>query len=379
MNKDLSHHMEKQATNSVFFFIQATTIQESSSKQASFSIMVESSSLRKALYASSSVALGVWTFITVNGISGPAFEPIIAACSNPDFQSMDDFVSQTGYHAYNTIVGFKVFDLLVCLITQFLFELRQTYPAGALVWSALVVVGLHMGVLWTVEAGRSNAYGLIRYPIVMALLGQLFGISVTAPLLWLPAFIYGQGDRSCPLTSYRVLGAGLMNIPVFALTAIVFVADTDSGLWTMAAGALGGPILAFLGFAFITDKCKLEATQENSNSTTKMIQTVYQLVMYFGFIAWFVLLCIAHNTYGFSLSALWNDIWVNAGPSVAFMTIDGGILYLSGLQYIAYRGGEKLAAKTFGRTLLIGPAAACCMAMIEIGENEMEEDAKKTE
>ncbi len=86
--------------------------------------MIRKITPRQFGFALTSFVLGVWAFIKVNSISGPAFEPIIAACTNPDYKGdggMDKFVSEGGYHAYEPMVGFKVFELLVCLITQFLF------------------------------------------------------------------------------------------------------------------------------------------------------------------------------------------------------------------------------------------------------------------
>lgn len=90
----------------------------------------------------------------------PAFEPILAACTNPDYkESMDEFVSKTGYHAYEPLVGLKIFEVLVCLITQFLHELRMTYPAGLLTWVGVILAAQPCAVLGIAEAGRNNARG----------------------------------------------------------------------------------------------------------------------------------------------------------------------------------------------------------------------------
>ena len=55
---------------------------------------------------------------------------------------LDDFAQKTGYHSYEPMLGLGAFKLLVCLITQFLLELRETYPAGLLTWGGVVVVAL---------------------------------------------------------------------------------------------------------------------------------------------------------------------------------------------------------------------------------------------
>lgn len=137
---------------------------------------------RKIFFAAASVTLGAWAFKTVNEISGPAFEPILKVCSDSTIPA-DAFAAQTGYHAYEPRVGLGAFNVLVCLITQFLLELRQTYPAGLLTWGGVVIVSLPFVVLATLEAGRQGAKGPIRYPLIFGLLYQLFGISVVVPLL----------------------------------------------------------------------------------------------------------------------------------------------------------------------------------------------------
>ena len=51
--------------------------------------------IRTIVYALSSFALGAWAFIKVNEISGPAFEPILGACTKYDAK---DFTQNTNYH-----------------------------------------------------------------------------------------------------------------------------------------------------------------------------------------------------------------------------------------------------------------------------------------
>ena len=336
---------------------------------------------RKALYAFSSFLFGLWTFVTINGISGPAFEPILEACPPSNYTTIDEFVAATGYHAYDPYVGLGVLDTLVCLITQFLLELRDTYPAGVLVWCSIIVVSLPTTVLWITEAGRAGAKGPIKYPVAMGLLGQLFGISVAFPLVWLPALVYGEGTRGAPVTPFRVKTCGLLVIPTSVLTATVFLADTTSQLWTTAAGMLGGPILAMGGLVLYADESSaLEATSENKASTRMAISNMYMKLFFVGFFGWYTLVVIAVNHYVLDNSdaSLLEDLWTNAGPSVKFMVIDTAVLFLSFLQYIAYRGGEFRALKAFGLSMILGPASACCQVLIEIEEEEGEKEKEET-
>jgi len=328
-------------------------------------------SQRQVAYALTSFLLGVWTWKKVNAVSGPLFEPVIAACTNPDIP-LEDFASTTGYHVYDPRVGLKVFDLLVCIITQFLLELRETYPAGILTWGAIVVVTMPLSILTTAEGGRAGARGPIRYSVIMGLLFQLFGISVIFPMIWLPSFVFGEGKRGSPLTLFRVVMAALFTLPSLILTVTVFVAPTESQLWTTAAGMLGGPILAMFGLVLFRDgSSELAPTEENAKTSSAVIRNTNKMMMVLGFVGWYTLVAIAYRSYGTSIGNLWNDIWVNAGPSVAFMTIDAGVLYLAILMFIAYRHGESKAAKALFLTTILGPATAICFVFIEM-ENEIE-------
>jgi len=318
---------------------------------------------RQIFYAVTSFLLGVWAFVKVNSISGPAFEPILAACMNADI-AIDEFASKTGYHTYEPRVGLGAFNALVCLITQFLFELRQTYPAGVLVWGGVFVVALPATALGTLGAGRAGR-GPIRYPVIMGLLAQLFGISVIYPLICVPSFIFGEIKPSAPLTSFRIIMAALLTLPGIILTVIVFTASTDSYLWTVSAGMLGGPILALFSLGLWKDSSKIVPTTVQSMQTTlRSVKTLYRLLALVGFFGWYYLVAIACSYYD-TVGDLWNSIWVNANSSVAFMTIDTGVLYLGLLLFISFQSESK-ALKALFLTLILGPATAICLTFAEL-------------
>ena len=73
-----------------------------------------------------SFALGAWAFVKTQAVTKETFEPIMEACTSTDYASMDEFVEKTGFHKYDKRVGLKVFDFLVCLITQFMLPGSQT-------------------------------------------------------------------------------------------------------------------------------------------------------------------------------------------------------------------------------------------------------------
>lgn len=326
-------------------------------------------SVRNVCYAVVSICLGLWAFIKVNSISGPAFEPILAVCTNSEI-SAADFAQKTGYHDYEPLLGLGVFNFLVCLITQFLLELRTTYPAGLLTWGGVVVVALPLTLLQTLSAGRRGARGFVRYPTVIGLLSQLLGVSVIFPLIFNPAFIYSRGRPGVPVTNLRVVGSLLMTLPIVILTFLVFHASTESYVWTLSAGALGGPLLAMFGLALWKDESiTLETNPENVSRSFSSVRSAYIMLAMLSFVLWMVLVIVAYQSYGFNLHELWRNIWVDAGPCVAFMTIDTGVLYLGALLNISYQS-EWSAMKAIMITPIFGPGAACCMVL-----NDIEKDA----
>lgn len=284
----------------------------------------------------------------------------------------DDFAKETGYHYYEPKVGLGVFNVLVCLITQFLLELRETYPAGLLTWGGVVVVSIPTTLLSTIVAGRRGARGPVRYPTVLGLLYQLFGVSVMFPMVFNPAYFLGGAPFGVPVTGLRASAGALFTLPIFLLTYLVFSAPTDGHLWTVSAGVLGGPILAMMALTLWADKSpNVEPTPESIAASSRLVQRGYSLLALVGFVFWSCLVSVAYREYGFALGALWRDIWTEAGPSVAFMTVDTGVLYAGVLLFIAYQS-ESRALKALALTPLVGPGAACCVAM-----RELEQDAAR--
>jgi len=157
-----------------------------------------------------------------------------------------------------------------------------------------------------------------------------------------------------------------MAMPIVALTFLVFHASTESYVWTASAGVLGGPLLAMMGLALWTDESMaVEASPENIARSSDSVQRAYSVLALVSFVLWSFMVSVAYQSYGFSLNELWRDVWTEAGPSVAFMTIDTGVLYLGALLNIAYQS-EWRAVKALVITPFVGPGAACCMALKDV-------------
>jgi len=328
---------------------------------------------KQALFASASVLLGVWALNKVTEISGPGFEPIIAACTDSSI-ALEDFSEQTGYHVYEPKVGLGAFNGLVCLITQFLLELRNTPPDGLLVWGGIVVVAMTYYVMATIEAGRNYGKGPIRYPMIVGLFGQLFGISIVVPLLWVPSYIYGRGYGPVPVV--RSYYSVILALPGIILTAIVFQADPDGYLWTISAGILGGPLLvSFSALLWPVTPITKESSSDSLpyeflEKCSKATQNAYLLSAAIAYAGYMFLVSVAYSKYGTNLFDLWDAIWTNANGSVAFMTIDMIVLYISILSFIAFQSASA-AIKAVLLTPIVGPAAAS-LVLAELEQEQVQ-------
>lgn len=189
------------------------------------------------------------------------------------------------------------------------------------------------------------------------------------PLVFNPSYMLGGPQFGVPVTKSRILGGTSLALPGVILTYLVFTVPTDNYLWTCSAGILGGPILALSGLFLFTDKSfTLEATPQNITTSNKALQKAYSLLAIVGFVFWYSLVYIGYQAYGFKLDSLWRDIWTEAGPSVAFMTIDTGVLYMGILIFLAYQS-EMKALKAAVLTPFVGPATAVCLVLKELEQN----------
>ena len=174
------------------------------------------------------------------------------------------------------------------------------------------------------------------------------------------------------ISTFRTRLAVPLNAPGPIITIIVFVVDTTSKLWTTCAGILGGPGLPMLGLIFWADTIPAAGKDETYKSridSAKRAAFALRSMAPIAFAAWYVLVYIAYNKYGFDLLALWRGIWTVANGSVAFMTVDAILLFLTVIIYMAYRD-EKAYLRTLSLTPLLGPGAACSLVLADIEMNE---------
>ena len=230
-----------------------------------------------------------------------------------------------------------------------------------------MLVSLPLNVAMTVGAGRRGVIGPARYPTILGLLSQILGVSVIIPLVYIPSYIYSRAEMGTPVSNFRIQCGTCFALPIVILSALVFYVPTTGYLWTVSAGILGGPILAMMSLLLWFDKSSsIDATPSNISKSARGVRWAYSLMEMVSFIIWLGLVGIIYKSYGlFSFADIWHDVWIDAGPFVAFMTVDAGVLYLGALLYISYHNGWK-AMMAICLTPFVGPGAACSRALVEL-------------
>jgi len=118
-------------------------------------------------------------------------------------------------------------------------------------------------------------------------------------------------------------------------------------------------------------------TESSSSSSLQLLekcskatQNAYHLSAAIAFGGYLFLVSVAYSKYGTNLFDLWDAIWTNANASVAFMTVDMIVLYVSILSYIAYQSVSKVF-KAVLLTPFVGPAAAS-LVLAELEQEQVQ-------
>ena len=328
------------------------------------------STTKKALFTTASIALGIYAQIHKMHITGPIFDPILNACSTQHYESVSEFAQATGYQPYEPLAGMGIFTPIVCVVTQFMYQLRDIYPGGYITWGLAVVGVFPLSIIMTVEGGRGDARGLIRYPICFGIISQFLGMSVSVPLLWVPAYIWGGGEG--PVSSTRMYLGVVMALPAVIFSAIVFSVDTDAYLWRLSAGILGGPALAVVsGFAVWFDVPPNKESNSASVKHIKATKQTYGFMTLVSLVGWSAILHLTYASYGFDVTRIWKAIFTEAEAGVAFLTIDYILIYVGVIfGFLAYQSWST-AMWSLLTLPILGPAAVTIAAeKLELSASE---------
>jgi hypothetical protein len=225
----------------------------------------------------------------------------------------------------------------VCLITQFLYRLTQNSPAGFITWTTTIIASIPLGMLMSLESGRSGATGPVMYPTIIGLFAQFLGISVSFPAIWVPSYLLLGGSRTGAVPAMRPYAAVYLLPPIIALTYLAFNLDPASNHWTLTAGTLGGPLLPMLSLLLwrLKPKAAADVTPQDVSRGAIASSNCYLIVSVVSMAMWGTVLRAIMSEYGLSLDAMKAGLWFDADPAVRFMVIDAFVLFAGALAYVA--------------------------------------------
>ncbi|KAG7352123.1 hypothetical protein IV203_008171 [Nitzschia inconspicua] len=316
-------------------------------------------SLFNVILCVASLSAGIWAFVTTQAVTKDQFQPIITACTSPNFE-------ESGYHRYDKRVGLVALDFLVCLITQFMVDLTTMVPMGLLTWGTTILGAIPATMVMMLEANRKTNSGLLKWPVAISLLGQLFGISVIFPAVWVPSYVFFAAKESGGAVNGTLARSLVVFVlpPVF-LTIALFTLDVQSDAWTTCAGILGGPIICFLGLAPTLLSAPDNATNKQVAQASRTSAISFGIGGLISTCGWFYMLYVVYLHFGTDLPTLFQAVWTEAHPSIKFMSVDASILWMGLVFHIATRKLSS-AVEAVVLTPLFGPGGACCMALASL-------------
>jgi len=308
------------------------------------------------------MAVGIFCMLQTQASTSAWMDPLVSACTEGNESHVERMMKHDDLVPYSPELG----GGFVCIITQFLHALQDSFPGGCLTWGGVMLVSFPFSVIGAVEAGRVGAKGPVRYSVVVGLLAQFLGVCVVMPALWIPSYVFG-GSRDGPFHPNRPMAAVYTSIPLNLLAIGIFVLNPSSALWRNCAGILGGPLLAFLPLAYYLSPTptSVQDMKLNTEAAKATYARAFQCMGALSLVGWIVLVYIAWSVYGLDLEALTNGLWFEAHPAVKFMTVDTTGFFVATLLY-AYLQSPGMLAKSLLLTPLVGPGAALSFVMMQV-------------
>lgn len=324
--------------------------------------IMQRSKRRNLLCAAISAALGIFAFVQCQVETKEMMEPVMDYCVN----GAEAVRAATKGKGPLQLAGYdampyeaKLGGTFVCLITQFLYRLTQNGPAGFITWTATIVASLPLGMLMSLESGRSGAKGPVMYPTIVGLLAQFLGISVSFPVVWVPSYLLLGGSRTGAVPTLRPYAAVYLLPPIVALTYLAFNLDPASYQWTLTAGILGGPLLPLLSLLLwkLKPKAADAVTPQDVSRGAIASSNCYLIVSVVAMAMWVTVLRASFAEYGLSSDAMKAGMWFDADPAVRFMVLDAVVLFAGALAYVASVDPVDAAAALL-ISPIIGPGAS---------------------
>jgi hypothetical protein len=302
-----------------------------------------------------SVAAGIWAFTNlIPELNEDHFRPIVTACRSGENIS----------HDYDKRVAFVVFDFMVCFITKFLYDLATISPMGVLTWGTLSLSVIPAMTVILLEANRNNNGGPLKWPMTLVLLGQLLGLSVAFPVVWVPSYVvFASQDGTVNAIFAKIVV--LFAMPFFVLTIAAFSLDISSDNWKTCVGVLGGPLICVFACAPALFKAPDGATPQQGEQSSRFSAISFGVGGLVSTVGWFYMVYLVCIHFGTDYRTLFQAVWTNAHPAVKFASIDAFILWVGLILHIATRNFSSMMEAVM-LTPFFGPGGACCMALASL-------------
>ncbi|KAI8923243.1 hypothetical protein BC831DRAFT_514414 [Entophlyctis helioformis] len=193
------------------------------------------------ILAAASAAVGVATYLS---LQPPIkhYDPLLAQCMVPDLHSLDP-ASLPPFHRTNILL----IDQFMCLITTFFHDAIMS-PAGSLVVRIFTPLGGAAVLIAALESTRPTVRWFAwMYPLIIVL-GQLVGIGVVIPLLWVPSMVLGaphKGSAHGPLRSSLVWVIAIASISSLVVMAVMTEMADDMAFFAPACLVINfAPVVA---------------------------------------------------------------------------------------------------------------------------------------
>ncbi|KAJ3253343.1 hypothetical protein HK103_000722 [Boothiomyces macroporosus] len=307
-------------------------------------------------YTLASVGLAFGTFQQLGKSCTKFLDPLIQqGIDNP--YVLDTF-HKTGVRSVDTFLSFitPFFDAV----------LLKTGSLGTVSLIAIFSTATAWFTFASIESLRDRSKGLVKQVALVGLIGQLLGISVSFPLLWLSSFFFYKlhekmkANDSSYVKPAGVYTAAASNLIFLLFTVSLGVVKNDSTRKLLIAIFQIAPVVFYtlpVYLHFDSNHVSLQVSRKGSEAVKK----VYQLsalafaVTHIGTCLY--ILQFPFITFGDFIKLLTT---ANPGPEgcAAFLLLEYFSLSVASLLYIASQGDITAVKKYLIQSVAVGPAAA---------------------
>jgi hypothetical protein len=237
-------------------------------------------------------------------------------------------------------------------------ETARSTPGGPLAGMTAFVAFMPWLVLIALEAGRSGAKGLIRYPMIVALILQM-GAGLFLLTVYIPCFIFGRCKEQNPLPKGYILSATFPPLAYMISASLTFFVATDTTLWKVSAGILSGWLIIY---SFVPVWLASGGQPLEREASRRLSTVPYLVTGTFAFIGWLGVLVIVTFQMGADFGIMFNLLWKDATPMVRFFVIDATSISMASILLVAYLR-ESVLKECLLLSAMFGPGSGIAMTL----------------